>query len=85
MTFSLKMLTSSNILVTFTALYFSAGCASKVVNEVVYNMSQPVPAQACFKKRPEERYLCLLEAKKRIPYEQYVKEREEIMKPKLNK
>jgi len=85
MTFSLKMITLPNILVTFTVLYFSAGCSSKVANEVVYNMSQPVSEQACFKKRPEERDLCLIEAKKRIPYEQYVKEREEIMNPKLNK
>jgi hypothetical protein len=57
----------------------SMGCSSKLAREFVYVLAQPPSENQCQFKRPEERDSCLINARNRITYEQYKKEREEII------
>lgn len=57
------------------------GCSSDIGNEIVYEMSQP----HCSIKHNQtlsELELCQAQAKKRISYEQYKKERKEVIENK---
>jgi hypothetical protein len=60
-------------------IFSFTGCSSKQANELIYELAQPPSESKCQFKRPEERDLCLNNARNRIPYEQYKKEREEII------
>ena len=62
----------------FFILLFT-GCSSKIANEFAYVLAQPPSENQCKFKRPEERDSCLINARNRIPYEQYKKEREAII------
>jgi hypothetical protein len=57
-------------------LFTFMGCSSDLGNEIIYTMSQP---NCSTSKNQVEKDMCEEEAKKSISYEQYKKERKEII------
>ena len=72
--------TITKLVFSIVFLFAFTGCSSKIGNEIIYELAQPPSENQCQFKRPEEKDLCLINAKNRITYEQYKKEREEIIK-----
>ncbi|GAC28389.1 hypothetical protein [Brumicola pallidula] len=59
-------------------IMLSMGCSSNLAKEFVYVLAQSPSENQCQFKRPQERDSCLINARNRITYEQYKKEREII-------
>ncbi|MBB1268580.1 hypothetical protein [Shewanella sp. SR44-3] len=64
----------------FTALVVCASaCSSSVGSEIFYELTQPTPANDCQYLLPEDRDLCLIDAEKRMSYEEYMHQRQQII------
>ena len=56
------------------------GCSNKQANQMFYELAQPTPENECQFARPQEKEACFMDARNRIPYEQYESERADIIK-----
>ena len=76
------MFTRIKILYIFLSLCLLSGCSNNSVNETLYILSQPKGSLACDSEPPDKKAFCYQRAKQRKSYDQYKKERDEIINKK---